>query len=141
MFDIFNISFFLFQQRKDSMLKFFETEYDRWLGIFTVVVIISMTYAKIPGCKLTPKFHNILHYWENALEFGPIYRHSSYKYERFHQLNKRSISTSKNMKNPSYSMVNFIQKKNCSYTHERKFFWTKFLRRIFGKLGIKCIYS
>ncbi|KAH9529798.1 hypothetical protein DERF_003661 [Dermatophagoides farinae] len=61
-------------------------------------------YATIPSCKLTPKFHKILHYWENALEFGPIYRHSSYKYERFHQLNKRSISTSKNMKNPSYSM-------------------------------------
>ena len=50
-------------------------------------------YATIPECKLTPKFHNILHYWEDALEFGPNYRHSSYKYERFHQLNKRSIST------------------------------------------------
>ena len=82
--------------------------------------------STIPGCKLTPKFHNILHYWKNALEFGPIYRHSSYKYERFHQLNKRSISTSKNMKNPSYSMVNFIQKKIALTLTKENFFEQNF---------------
>nr|XP_027201201.1 uncharacterized protein LOC113795205 [Dermatophagoides pteronyssinus] len=51
--------------------------------------VIVDSYSSIKDVTITPKFHNILHYWQDAAKFGPIYRNSSYKYERVHQNNKR----------------------------------------------------
>ncbi|KAH9417888.1 hypothetical protein DERP_015370 [Dermatophagoides pteronyssinus] len=84
--------------------------------------VIVDSYSTITGATITPKFHNILHYWQDAKKYGPIYRNSSYKYERVHQNNKRSIASSKNLINPSYSMINYSQRKISLNLLKMKFF-------------------
>ena len=46
----------------------------------TCAEIIVDLYSSVPDLNITPKFHNILHYWQDAAKFGSIYRNSSYIY-------------------------------------------------------------
>nr|XP_027200781.1 uncharacterized protein LOC113794835 [Dermatophagoides pteronyssinus] len=48
-------------------------------------IIVDLYLSVSDDLNITPKFHNILHYWQDAAKFGSIYRNSSYKYERVHQ--------------------------------------------------------
>ncbi|KAH9413961.1 hypothetical protein DERP_014482, partial [Dermatophagoides pteronyssinus] len=43
----------------------------------TCAEIIVDLYSSVPDLNITPKFHNILHYWQDAAKFGSIYRNSS----------------------------------------------------------------
>ncbi|XP_075679521.1 uncharacterized protein LOC113794835 [Dermatophagoides pteronyssinus] len=96
----------------------------------TCAEIIVDLYSSVPDLNITPKFHNILHYWQDAEKFGSIYRNSSYKYERVHQSNKRSIASSKNTINPSLSMINYSQRKRAIHLFKENFFEIDFYENL-----------
>ena len=77
-----------------------ENKIECWLLLFV---------QEFPTFRLTPKFHNMVHYPSQVRLHGPVKRFATIRFEAKHQEMKKYLANSKNRMNPTKSMADAHQ--------------------------------